>query len=412
MKKYRRKIMLTLITLLIVFLTVASTTYAWISIFTYASTSEFEMNLKVNDIDSNTYLVISPYDFNNDKYNSIGDYKKTFSDSIDPIEIKRQILKNIYGNSKINFDSLSSQDINNYYSLHSKLYPSSTTLTENNKLDTFYKIDYSTKEYFKTVNADNNGVFRAQTSLDSDIAAYFKFDIYLTVDTKEGINDSTNDFSLNVYLSSLEDTLTGTKSTYKFLNSNPFKKLPTQTYDILSNLPDYGTFEIDSKNAARFALEVYNPIAIGDSYTNESEPIKTIIYQGGYQTPNLDNGTYDLGGILEEQSNTALQELLVLRKEYKSGIYTSHNKEYEQTLLNAIERGKNDLEITESNANVYEASTSDSIYLGVKNHVQTKLKITVYLWFEGWDADCLSGIDDKTVTLNLSFTGDDSLIDD
>ena len=36
--------------------------------------------------------------------------------------------------------------------------------------------------------------------------------------------------------------------------------------------------------------------------------------------------------------------------------------------------------------------------------VQTKMKISVYLWFEGWDADCLKAIVRRPVTLNLTFT--------
>ena len=28
----------------------------------------------------------------------------------------------------------------------------------------------------------------------------------------------------------------------------------------------------------------------------------------------------------------------------------------------------------------------------------------VYFWFEGWDSDCFEIIDNKSVTVNLSFT--------
>ena len=51
-------------------------------------------------------------------------------------------------------------------------------------------------------------------------------------------------------------------------------------------------------------------------------------------------------------------------------------------------------------------SEEENEYLGVKNGTQTKMKITVYFWFEGWDADCISAIDQKSVSLNLKFTSD------
>ena len=49
--------------------------------------------------------------------------------------------------------------------------------------------------------------------------------------------------------------------------------------------------------------------------------------------------------------------------------------------------------------------------LGYVNGVQTKMKVTVYFWYEGWDADNLRGIGRGATELNISLSSD-ALIED
>ena len=148
--------------------------------------------------------------------------------------------------------------------------------------------------------------------------------------------------------------------------------------------------------------------------TKDDVPLKTVIYHGGEKNPTISNDVYDLGGNLPEDSNTALKELLVLRPDYKNGMYTNRNRDFEDALQYAIESGSTNLSLTENNSKLwtkpestiisYEDGKTKYNYLGVKDGIQTKMKLSVYFWFEGWDADCLSGINEKPVALNLTFT--------
>ena len=68
---------------------------------------------------------------------------------------------------------------------------------------------------------------------------------------------------------------------------------------------------------------------------------------------------------------------------------------------------RKDLALNFDNSQIWKVATdlsSPSNYLGVHNGVQTKMKLRTYLWFEGWDADCLLGINNTDVTFNLTFT--------
>jgi len=365
MRGISKKIFISILTSVIVMVTMVATTFAWVGIFTYASTDNFQINLKVSELDSNYYLTIS----------STGE-KKSFSDSISSIEIERQIVNNRYDN---NYIDKSDTIIENVFS-KIKLSPVSTKII-NNTFSDFEEIDF------------NYSNLKLDPSND-----YYKFDIYVSVGTKEGITSETTGINSNILLTNLEEMLTGTLSTGKFLNSNPFGDLPSsQVNDILKSIPD--TYTVNSKNACRIGLSFYEPIEVDKDYTGLETPVKSLIYQGGNELPSYDNNTdsYDLGGCLPEDQNTALQELKVIRPAYSKlpvGLYQSK-------LTEAMNR--NDLTISEENSKIWDKQDNYK-YLGVMNGIQTKIKITVFFWFEGWDSDCLQLIENNPVSLMLTFT--------
>ena len=392
MRGISKKMFISILTSVIVMVTMVATTFAWVGIFTYANTDIFQINLKTQDLDSNYYLTIS----------SSGK-KESFSDEVNIVDIQKSVLLNQYINEsnyntyKQYLDSLSSDAVKSLFAKNSILYPS-TTLIEDNKLTEFQCINLLNTDYFEYVHRDN---------------AYMKFDLYLSVGAKEGIQDTSN-FDLNVFMTDLENTIVGTISEYKLYNRNPFVGLPSAN-EILLKIPYEKAFKINSKNAARFALSFYNPIGINDEYINSDSPNQTIIYHGGNQDPSLGNDIFDLGGNLPEDSNTALKELLTIRPNYKDGTYVNYVQDYKDALQKAIDRGNDDLDISEENSKIWNhvQTMSNEIddqgrficnYLGVKQGIQSKMKVSVYFWFEGWDSDCLSGIQDMPATLNLTFT--------
>ena len=93
MRGISKKMFISILTSVIVMVTMVATTFAWVGIFTYANTDNFSLNLKVSELDSNYYLVIS----------SSGK-KGTYSDEVELSDLQRQILKN----KNINISNLES----------------------------------------------------------------------------------------------------------------------------------------------------------------------------------------------------------------------------------------------------------------------------------------------------------------
>ena len=389
MRKINKKILISILTSVIVMITIVATTFAWVGIFTYANTDNFSINLKISELDANYFLTIS----------ATGE-RGTFSDEADSLEIKKQILMNLKGWSREYIDSIEEDEIDGLYSRYCITTPSTCTLTNDGRLSEFYTVNNKNTDYYETYHDSNS---------------YIKFDIYLSVDTKEGIKTDASgnvpldiDINSNVFLTELSDTIVGTLCRQKLTNLNPYKEMPSipQDYRTLLLLPDTTMFNMNSANATRFALCMYDPIDINSSYNENDLPTKTLIYHGGEQLPALDGDVFDLGGILPEEYNTALRELLIIRPHHNNSIYTSHVQEYYNDLNKAIERGQTDLDLVEANSRVWTKTNNVDTepYLGVHNGIQTKQKISVYFWFEGWDSDCIVGIDQRPVTLNLTLT--------
>ncbi len=381
MRGVSKKMFISILTSVIVFVTMVATTFAWVGIFTYANTETFNFNLKVTELDVNYYLTIS----------ASGE-KNTFSDSVDLNDIRKNILKNNGKWTDDYIDSLDENLITSLYSRYSFLNPSTPVLNNKGNIESFKSINYDNTGFFQYVEPKNG---------------FLSFDLYLSVDTKEGIQPET-EVNSNIFITDLTNTLNGTIGKQHLTNGNNFNELPSfiDDYSILKNIPDYNYFNVNSANATRFALSMYEPIDINESYDGSEEPLKTIIYQGGTKLPSMDGDVFNLGGNLPEDYNTALQELLIIRPRYKDPLLSSDKVFYDEALEKAIEQGNNELELLEENSKIWDKPNNiDSFpYLGVHNGVQTKMKIKVFFWFEGWDADCLKGINEKTVTLNLTFT--------
>ena len=383
MRGVSKKMFISILTSVIVFVTMVATTFAWVGIFTYANTENFSFNLKVSELDVNYFLTISATGKKDD-----------FSDTADIYEIKKDILKNQSKWTDSVINELSKDGIDSMYAGNNRIEPSTCIIDEEGNISDFKTVNYKNTYNFEYLDQTSN-------------LKYLKFDLYLSVNTKEGIQDST-EVNSNVFLSNIANTLAGSIGKQKLINGNPFKKMPSidTKYQELLSLPDNDSFKVNSSNAVRFALCLYDPINIDDEYIGLEKPNKTYIYQGGSTTPNKSSDIYDLGGILPEEYNTALNELLIIRPNYNSSPVASYNDYYYNCLNKAIERGNNDLELTEENSTLWSkpSNVDTSPYLGVHNGIQTKMKITVYFWFEGWDSDCLVGIDQLPVTMNLTFT--------
>lgn len=361
-----RKVYLSILTSIMVLITVVATTYAWVGIFTYSSLEGFNINLKVDDANKSYYLKISTDGIN-------------FKESVDLIDIQKQIMDNMGIEYESFIDSSDADAVDRYFNRTASLLPATTEVDE---------VTQSLKKFYAIEDTNKSDIFE-------ETNRYFKFDLYLMVEPREGVSSSTN-LNANIFLADIGNSLEGTISTGLLPNGNLFSSSPSSEefmYPLLKEIPR--EFSIDSSYATRFALSIYNPILIDDTYTDQT-PNKSVIYQGGTSVPSKNGDIYSLGGILPEEYNMALKEFNNL-----------YNKDLE---IDFDSDRLNDLELVGGNEMLWvRPDVVDDVnynYFGVSNGKLTKIKITVYFWFEGWDADCLSFIDKKSVTLNLKFSTD------
>lgn len=392
MHKVRRKIIFSSISLFVFVITLLATTYAWVGIFTYASTGSFDINLKVNEIDANYFLVIS----------STGEFNpsegiNTFGDEVSIDDIRLQCLKNL----GVNTENLTTSKLieASYIRETSSLSPVTTLINGNKSFDKFYKYDVFNRN--SIYNYDTNTYSMSM----EESAEYIKFDLYFSVDTKEGIGEDT-EINSNIFLTELEDMLIGKEYNHQILKNNftDYNYPSTSSDDLilklnesiplLKSIPLSKRVKINSANAVRVGFELYEPVNIESNYTGNEKVVASSIYHAGKTIPNYnsDDDIYDFGGIIPTEYNTAAQELMNLKVGLEA--YVPEN---------AINRG--DLEINEDNSQIWQKPSSyNQPLLGVHNGVRTKMKVSVYLWYEGWDADCLLGLSKSTVSLNLAFT--------
>jgi len=370
MRKATKRIYMSILAVTLLFVTVVATTYAWVGILTYGQTDSFKLNLKTSDLENDFYLTISATD------------KDDYSEAADEYELKKQILKN---RSNIIIDE--SKDYQYIDSLFLKNYRIHPTTTSYDTIlnDDFHEIDPYSAKY---INPEKSTEF-------------YKFDIYLSVEHREGdtaIKSDTN-VKTDLILANIENTLTGDIATQTVSNDFNFPSvddLRTGVYNPNHLSEIKGSVSINAASAARFALAIYDPISRNDSYSGTEEPSILRIYQGGTQVPTYDNttDTYSFGGNLPEDFNLAIYE-------HKK----NRNIGYNDFKIpdNVINRG--DLELVEDNSKLFD----DSFGFGVVNGDKKKIKVTVYFWFEGWDADCFEIIDAVMVRLNLEFASDSNV---
>ena len=345
-----RRVYMSILTIMLVFLTTVATTFAWVGILNYTDTSNFELNLQTEN--NNKYkLTISATE------------DGEFSDSVDAYDIKKQILVNM-GWSDTNLTT--PEYIDNAFQTIGLFSVTTSDLKD------FKELNHKEKKF-------------------DDTKSYFKFDLYFKIELKDALDVVEDDINLSsgLMLSTTESPLVGTKGGASLANGITFPSGSIMDQAGFGHFDTNTYLTIDSSYATRLAFEVYSPKDVTESYVDTDLPVVTKIFQGGTQNPyyNTSTGLYSFGGILPEEYNLAYQEY---KKKYNLG------KDFRipDEILN-----RGDLELTEENS----VLISEDYKFGIKNGVSNKLKMTVYFWYEGWDADCFDALTGQSVTLNLKF---------
>lgn len=381
MKKYFNKFTMSILMVGLSLLTMVATTYAWVGLLSNSTLDNFNINLRPTTEDDSEYGIMM----------SLSGYEGTFSDSIDEIDLQKQLLINL------GYDA---DDLN----------------TEGKIRETFRKLKLNQCTVARNVSNNKRlGNFVDMRPVSVQNPVHFEFNLYIMLYRKNDdgtiVDDSTN--YLDVYLRNGENGLfSGTTGEFPVVNEIKYPTVNQQVYLGGSTTPSYildngvnsfalgqtvhGNVKIDSSSACRIAFQKFKAV---DAYDVDSAniqlPKELYIYQTGGYTPSYDptTGRYDFGGVLPDDYNFS-------RMHYNS-LYSNHLPSVPSEIIN-----RGDL--------LYVDDGDVNHLVDEDDHVTTEkmLKFTIYFWFEGWDADCFNAMDSKNVSIYITLSNVSPIDDD
>lgn len=377
-KKYifGKKLYISVLTSILVLLTTVATTFAWVGVFANSTFETFNFDLKASHLEE--YGIEISVDGIN------------FKTEISFDELKPQILKN-FGYE--NVDMLSDKQINALFDDLNQDQCTTIPIVEGNSIKQLGDfVDIRGEKTTKLI----------------------KFDIYISAVQFYDKGDNSN-FKLDVFLN--DGLLVGTKKAYTLMHSfrypsdfiNPYDELIEQG---LITLPEgVGTVKadetilstyVDSSSCARIAFEKYKVVEKyhPEQYDLYPNPNSAVIYQDSYEYPIYDNneGLYSFGGIVPDSYNLAV------------GYYNSTEWLYSKYGIKAVSLPDEILNTRSVLGNVPDVNLSSKTnQLINQNNLNEQIgtnqmmKMSVYFWFEGWDADCFPAINHSRVNINIGF---------
>lgn len=358
MQNIIRKVYLSIMVSILCMITLVTVTFAWVGFLDFSSFEQFQINLNSSELEEYGIEI------------SLTGEDGSFGSSVDTIELKRNILINQgYSASDLPLDTAEQRArIENLFKNINLVQCSA--IPQNNTFSDFKDISNETTR------------------------AYFKFDLYISA-YHAFESGEESEFYLDTYLTG--NLLEGTKETKNLINeyTYPSDFVNTASNGITANTKIKNNITIDSSSACRVAIQKYGVATKYDLsyYDTNSDATDLIIYQGGTAMPtyNPDTGVYSFGGIMEDKYNLALYDY--------NKKYPTRAKTVPSDLLS-----RKDIEFNPNGGNQIIDSSKPEEKIGVNQ----MMKMTIYFWFEGWDADCFDIIDRKPVTLNLNFSINDT----
>ena len=353
MKEIIRKMNLSIITCILVLILNVTTTFAWAGLQNYSNVENFEMSLE----SSEKYELKVSLDGIN------------FYNEIDELEFQKTVLVNMGVLSSIE------EDANKIKQTFSKIILTPvTTKRIGNDLGTFVSIDDIRKKDFH---------YDSVIESDHVKKSYFNFDIYVAIDYVGGESDESyiNEYQ-DIYISDVSNLLIGNNKTYK-LNSN-------YVLENYFNDLTLKTVKVDTSSAARMSFTKYQVMEKGKPV--DTNVVDTIIYQGGTQTPTLNDDVYSFGGFMNHKDNLAYLEFNDLHDDEPISLDVFN--EFYNNRINP----KTGLEDAISSEQL-EIQRIKLIDENDKFNTKSMIKVNVKMWLEGFDADCFEAI----ATLPVGF---------
>ena len=375
-KKYifGKKLYISVLTSILVLLTTVATTFAWVGVFANSTFEQFEFSIKPSKYDANKEYNIEI------SLNGIDFFSEISFDSIKPIILKNWGYENV--------DSMSKDTVNLLFQNLNQDQCTTIPVMEGNKI----------KKLGNFIDIEGNSTSKM-----------FKFDIYLSA-YKIYDQGSSSNFSMDVFLHS--GLLTGQKKSYVLKNPFTYQNTFVNPYDTLGlSFPNYRTIQanekifsakVDSASAARVAFEKYPVVSKGhpELYTSSVEPVSSLIFQDSYEYPvqNLEDNSYSFGAIVPDDYNLAVGYYNSTEYAYYKYKIKSVSLPDEILTTRSVLGTAPDIRLTKETNQLIDATNPDE-QIGI----DTMMKMTVYFWFEGWDADCFPVINYSPVSINIGL---------
>ncbi len=359
MKTIIRKMWLSIFTATLVLIVSVATTYAWTGFLSFSTVEKFNVSLKSEE-QSDYKILISTDGIH-------------FSDELDTLELKKEILSNM------GIDGLTSNKM--VEDRFSKIVLNAVSMQKNNQhIGPFVSLSEITKPNFNYSNVIQES--------DAVKKSYFNFDLYLTFDYS-GAAENITDVVLNagqvVYLADIPNLITGSVRSSHL--SNPYSFQDYFKGETLTRTT------VNSASSVRVSISKYELMKRGEP-DNTKQVTETQIYQGGTALPTLDEGVYSFGGMMEDANNIAFKEYNTINRKEPISI----------ELLNEFRKNRSDSNGKEDAIAIDETREGQWL-VDVDEGLNTKtmVKLNVKMWIEGFDADCFEVISGLPVCLNLTF---------
>ncbi len=366
--KFARKIILSIMALIVTIICLTTTTYAWFNVYSSAEVEGF--NLKVTG--GQGFLVsIDDEHYDNDLTNE---------------EIFNAILLSYGKEENPNNPTYQLRNGDLYLNDSGKL----ITLDEKKELIKAMRIKpRTTLDGINLMDLNNFELFRNNSPYDlstQDDGSYIRFDVYF----KATNNDIDANQTYNIYLLDEESQLENGEIIKPTTISSPIMNVRLID-DLRTYEQDYGTsvgltsiIDVAPSNAMRFSIyDESKNLNYADIYE-----LTTTGNLGSYATD------YKIDELHSKGTNDEDALLVKLYDSYYNAGYTYYNN---------LKHGTLDPLKYEDMPNTIKDLTNESLptVTTVKSGEEGK-KVTFTFWLEGWDADCFDGIANN-ISVYLSF---------
>ena len=387
MKKYVNKLTLSIALVVLSLLTMVATTYAWVGLLTGTTFDEFTINLQPSNEEISDYGI---------QFSLDGIH---FSDNINQEELRRYLLHNI-------------DPLDKYKDYLTKNSRGEYIVNDNRVNDEFRKlrVDQCTTERPENPNDSYDRISFFTDLYGNKTKNYLNFELYISiykVDADGTTTDSEKELDLYLRGDKLITAKTSSTGIYTTRLFNPVtyptnpgllfgKQIlgdPSVNNAILPGTEISGNVSIDIATACRVSLSKFVTVDKGhpEQYDNVDKYATNglFIFQNDdiYPTYNSSTGVYNFGGVLPDEYNFARQYYNTIHKEAPLGSVP-------ETVINRGDK-------VFADDGIVNRLVTNNI-----DHVTTAKMIgfRICFWFEGWDSNCFEVIDNKEISVNLTFS--------